>query len=599
MPRGIQTRANGDIIKAHVQKGAMKGDDFANFVCKWTTRQGTDVLGGGPASEMLKLLGIWTLEYDMAGRAGRAADPSKGHFVPWLKPSLAQCGVKGLFLHPKGGMSDPIELVNYLVQREVAKWESGEIDSFSRNLCGPQRYAAKWQPKAYDPGALTVADRLEIYVEISAKGKADFCHWMPASIEATRVVKGRGKQGGHHEFSLEYADTAKAWTRLAAKDFGKGRKNAPGWRLDPDFYTTSTEGKIELKRVQAPAQKSKAKLKSRVPAPVPKTKAKVKHGAPASSSSSDNNGYVSGSGDGLSSSSDDAPTGNSDIDTLSKRQRKSLLLEQNGDTDPSGSSDDPEAPGAGTDTSDQAGGSKHGNAPPLVDREANIREMAGLMALNCYNMVAMAPTTSAKRRRTGELHVQKPKSSKYAAERGESLDAVAGARKRWFERVRDNLCATHGSRECKKQRCTGCAFVNLCTSHCGEDDWVEVTEWLLAMAAATGKAAHIIVNRGRRVQLMSVSAGGEQMSTRELHAANWPDPTEELTVVWNGSNHFNGVVPEGWRKPEVEPTMGAGDASTVLGAWLREFRCQLWESTPYGFCGLESAAMSLRFLRLH
>jgi hypothetical protein len=305
------------------------------------------------------------------------------------------------------------------------------------------------------------------------------------------------------------------------------------------------------------------------------SKAKVKHGAPASSSSSDNNGYVSGSGDGLSSSSDDAPTGNSDIDTLSKLQRKSLLLEQNGDTDPSGSSDDPEAPGAGTDTSDQAGGSKHGNAPPLVDREANIREMAGLMALNCYNMVAMAPTTSAKRRRTGELRVQKPKSSKYAAERCESLDDVAGARKRWFERVRDNLCAAHGSRECKKQRCTGCAFINLCTSHSGEDDWVEVTEWLLAIAAATGKAAHVIVNRGRRVQLMSISAGGEQMSTRELHADNWPDPTEELTVVWNGFNHFNGVVPEGWRKPEVEPRMGAGDASTVLGAWLREFRCQL------------------------
>jgi hypothetical protein len=246
-----------------------------------------------------------------------------------------------------------------------------------------------------------------------------------------------------------------------------------------------------------------------------------------------------------------------------------------------------------------AGRAKHGNAPPLVDREANIREMAGLMALNCYNMVAMAPASSAKRRRTGELLVQKPKSAKYAAERGESLDDVAGARKRWLERVRDNLCAAHGSRECKKKRCTGCAFVNLCTSHCGEDDWVEVTEWLLAMAAATGKAAHVIVNRGRRVQLMSVSAGGEQMSTRELHAANWPDPTEELTVVWNGSNHFNGVVPEGWRKPEVEPRMGAGDVSTVLGAWLREFRCQLWESTPYGFCGLESAAMSLRFLRLH
>jgi len=69
--------------------------------------------------------------------------------------------------------------------------------------------------------------------------------------------------------------------------------------------------------------------------------------------------------------------------------------------------------------------------------------------------------------------------------------------------------------------------------------------------------------------------------------------------VWNGRDHFNGVVPEGWLKPAVESGMGVGRASTVLGAWLCAFKCQLWDSTPYGFCGLESAAMSLRFVQLH
>ena len=127
-----------------------------------------------------------------------------------------------------------------------------------------------------------------------------------------------------------------------------------------------------------------------------------------------------------------------------------------------------------------------------------------------------------------------------------------------------------------------------------------MTEWLLAMAAATGKAAHVIVNRGRRVQVKSVSAGGEPQPTRDLGRSSvWPDPTEEVTMVWNGINHFNGVVPEGWLKPEIESGMDVGAVGSVLRAWLRAFGCQLWDSTPYGFCGLESAATSLRFLQLH
>ncbi len=307
------------------------------------------------------------------------------------------------------------------------------------------------------------------------------------------------------------------------------------------------------------------------------------------------------SDDGLSSDgngSDVEPTGNPDIDTLTKQQRNSLLLDRNGDTDSDGSSGDSGVSDVETDTSDQAGGSTHGDAPPLVEREAGVREMAGLMALNCYNMVAAVQPNSAKRRKAGKL-VQKPKSHRYAGRQGETLNDVAGARKQWLERIRDNLCEAHGTRECRKQRCTGCAFSNLCTSHCGKGDWVEVTEWLVAMATAMGKAAHVIVNRGRRAQVISVSAEGVPQRERELYAGSWPDPTEDLTIVWNGRDHFNGVVPEGWLKPEVESGMGVGRVSTVLGAWLRAFKCQLWDSTPYGFCGLESAAMSLRFVQLH
>ena len=242
--------------------------------------------------------------------------------------------------------------------------------------------AVKWQPGTYDPSKLTVADKLEVYVEVTEKDKGDYCHWMSAAIEAARVVSDKGKK---HEFLLEYADTTKAWTRLAAKDFAKGRKNAPGWRLDPDFYTKDADGKIELKREQAPARKGEPTQKHERGGPHKHGRTRGKRGPPASSSSSDD-GNMYESDDGISPDSSDSgtePTGNPDIDNLTKGQRSSLRLDKNGDTD---SGDEPGSPGVSdfeSDTSDQPGGSTHGFAPALAEREAGIRKMAGLMALNC------------------------------------------------------------------------------------------------------------------------------------------------------------------------------------------------------------------------
>ena len=49
--------------------------------------------------------------------------------------------------------------------------------------------AAEWQSGNFEPTALSTRDRLEIYVEVTEKGKGDYCVWMPASIEATRTVQ--------------------------------------------------------------------------------------------------------------------------------------------------------------------------------------------------------------------------------------------------------------------------------------------------------------------------------------------------------------------------------------------------------------------------
>ena len=64
-------------------------------------------------------------------------------------------------------------------------------------------------------------------------------------------------------------------------------------------------------------------------------------------------------------------------------------------------------------------------------------------------------------------------------------------------------------------------------------------------------------------------------------------------IVYNGHNHFNGVASSNWRKPLGEATMGVGTVHANLQSWLAAHDCCLWESTPYGYCGYESAAVSM------
>ena len=669
---------SGDIIKAHVQKKPMKGDDFANYVCKRTAKQGTTVLGGEPLTEMLQEIGVETLEYDMAGRAGRATDPSKGHFVKWLKPMLAQHEIKGLLMHPKAGMSDPIELVNYLVQCEVAKWRSGEKDSFDRHLSGPQVYehipralawaiprlrrdgrlarvikhavemragakyglslfsgmsfyddviakrattpvgtpytvsykgvdvecknltfdptapiteedkelgarcawlpplapkdaasaakskaarraikgaaaAADWQPGNFEPTTLSTRDRLEIYVEVTEPGKGDYCVWMPASIEATRTVQ-KAK-----EFYLEYADTTKAWTRLAPRWFGKGRKDAPGWRLDPDFYDKADNGEITLKApVAVPKPGAGAKNKEKKPEPrakktaKPKSKKRAKSSAPppppppTKGSESDGNVYES---DGLSADDSDSTsydTGNPDIDKLSKRACDALRLDRNGDTDSDSDTNlvvlDME------DASEQ--GTQWGNA----ERILGIQSVCGTLASKCLL------------------------SGEGGAERREWLESVKG----------------------------GANFVDFSSQ---TDEWMEVTE-----ALESYESVCVIHVRGRstkaqmqaRVRSGSKRVRGGGIKNALLGKGDGeldPDPRKILTIIYNGRNHFCAVTSKGKLKPESEGSMGAGPNSNKSGmpnrlrAWLARHDCELWESTPNGYCGYESIAVSLLLLQ--
>ena len=82
-----------------------------------------------------------------------------------------------------------------------------------------------------------------------------------------------------------------------------------------------------------------------------------------------------------------------------------------------------------------------------------------------------------------------------------------------------------------------------------------------------------------------------------------PDPRKILTIIYNGRNHFCAVTSKGKLKPGSEGSMGAGPAANPSGMprrlreWLARHNCELWESTPYGYCGYESIAVSLLLLQ--
>ena len=736
--RDASDHSSWDILKAHIQPKPMKGDDFARFVLENTPNQGFNNLGGPPLPNTLSSAQILTCEYDMAGRAGRAIDPKKGHFHPSIKPGLLRKGVRGLYGHPKFGMSDPIELLNNLVQVRAAKYPTALRDDEGRPLTGPQTYemavaaldwaigklreegkikrvmehavkvrargqymesllggmtfaaevrrkraatprgtqytilyrgkevvcrnldfkwggtvteeekkqaygarcawlpakpdgwvakagaskrssgrpkkrsaasrrcpparmAARvrpsrcrragtaassnnsaesdWQPGGgVEPSTLTVADNLEIYTEVQEEGKGEYFMWMAAAISDTRQA------GKWSEFHLEYDDGEKVWTRLKKQHFNKGSTKGPGWRLDIDFYAKDKDGSVTCladgKREGAQQKLKKGKKEA-------KLKPGQKQQDPSHSSASDSDN-VSSDGEPKLSSTDeddeDSDSGrpNPDVLGLDDDGRAALRLDRDGDTD--------------SDNEDEEcdGGSRgvQPTLPPVRERESDLRGVCAVLAAAASDMVPLMPSRKASKR--GEM-VRLPRSVKYSADDDGTRSAVqvANDQKIWFRSVGRDECTEHSSAQCSKRGCGGCPFKSFESS---TDQWMEVTEFLCAFSASTGRPAHVIVNKGAAApRVFSMIPGANEQLDRTLSDAN-PDPSTELVIVWNGSNHFNGLAPPGWVKPKGEGGLGVGRVGKGMASWLRRRNCALWHSTPKGFCGYESAAMSLRFL---
>ena len=125
-------------------------------------------------------------------------------------------------------------------------------------------------------------------------------------------------------------------------------------------------------------------------------------------------------------------------------------------------------------------------------------------------------------------------------------------------------------------------------------------EWMAVDAGlALHKPAHCIA---RGVVQSLVPAQGS--TTHETTMAQlgqgegecWPDPHAQLVFLYNGTNHFCGLCRREWGdKPANERPMGMGTCG-ALRAWLAFFNTKIWPSTPLGYCGAESIAMSRMLL---
>ena len=301
------------------------------------------------------------------------------------------------------------------------------------------------------------------------------------------------------------------------------------------------------KKVTKPGPRAKKMAK-------PKPKMRAKNSAPppppppTKGSESDGNVYES---DGLSADDSDSDstsydTGNPDIDKLSKRACDALRLDRIGDTD--SDSDENLVVLDMEDVSEQ--GTQWGNA----ERISGIQSVCGTLASKCL----LAEQGGAKRR--------------------EWLRSVKG----------------------------GEDFVDF-SSQTGE--WMAVTE-----ALESYKSVCVIHVRGRSVRAQvqaPVHCGSKRRRgggiKNELLGPGEgeldPDPRKILTIIYNGRNHFCAVTSKGKLKPGSEGSMGAGPAANPSGMprrlreWLARHNCELWESTPNGYCGYESIAVSLLLLQ--
>ena len=117
--------------------------------------------------------------------------------------------------------------------------------------------------------------------------------------------------------------------------------------------------------------------------------------------------------------------------------------------------------------------------------------------------------------------------------------------------------------------------------------------------AAFGSACTISTSHDPpRVQQYSARGEWETDLCRgSEHEYGWPDPAKVAVVLYNGRDHYNGLVRAGCAsKPRREWPCAVPSNARVLRTWMREFGVKPWASTARGYCGYESTHVSMQLL---
>ena len=576
-----------DILKCHIQPKAMKGDDFAKFSLEETPDQGTMNLGGPSLVTTFTASGIKTYEYDMAGRGGRANHPKKGHFHPALKPSMAKGGVRAMHGHPKFGMSDPVELLNNLVQNKCAKYPTNLEDDSGHPLYGPQTYAMAVVALDWAVGELRAEGKIRSVLRhaVEVRARSRYMESLLGSMSFSEEVRQkRASNDRGVPFTVVYRGKDVVCKNLGFKYPGHVTVDEQAAAEDTRCLWLPPPTAAKTKPVRASGSSSGCKCGSTTHFRItntdcpqnPKGKGKAggkkkKAGAGGKGKGASGKACQCGSTahfrithadcpqnpnkkvafsdidsedaepHGMSESDSDVEGGkNVDTINLDSEALQALRLDRPADTDSENEEEE--------DISEQ--GTQWGNA----ERISGIQSVCGTLALKCL----------------------------LSEEGGEE-------RREWLGSVKE-----------------GSYFVDFSSQ---TDEWMEVTE-----ALESYESVCVIHVRGRsakaqmqaRVRSGSKRARGGGIKNALLGQGDGeldPDPRKILTIIYNGRNHFCAVASKGKLKPGSEGSMGAGPTANTsamprrLREWLARHNCELWESTPNGYCGYESIAVSLLLLQ--
>jgi hypothetical protein len=141
------------VLKVSASDESFKGACAYAFLCESQPRIESMPYIGGQAVYLMqdRLKGVQFMGMDKLGRAGKAKEPTTGHYEPRIFECFKSVGIRAFQLPPKGCLFNVVEVVNNMAQRFCERWtpeDHGRDEEFpnhgkdaqGRQYTGPQNF---------------------------------------------------------------------------------------------------------------------------------------------------------------------------------------------------------------------------------------------------------------------------------------------------------------------------------------------------------------------------------------------------------------------------------------------------------------------------